>query len=176
MSFISIEFFALLLTALLAYYSTAENRHSGWCCFWQAVFFITVSGLVNFIFLFVSILTFYSRVRTACIVLCIIRWGYASRRQSGLLGGILVLNICHACGFKLSGAAGIGSRRWLTDWAFHRIRRGYCCRSVFRSTPFRGGVPAGRLSRQGSTGTECGEVRAVSFVFSAAGAGADQPV
>jgi len=104
MSFISIEFFAFLLTALLAYYLLPKQAQWVVLLLASGVFYY-FSGLVNFIFLFVSILTFYAGAH-GIYRLMHHPFGVRVKTAKWLLGGILVLNICMLAVFKLSGTAG----------------------------------------------------------------------
>ena len=104
MSFISIEFFALLLAALLAYYLLPKKTQWVVLLLASGVFYY-VSGLVNFIFLFVSILTFFAGAHGVYRLMHHPE-GARGKAAKCLLGGIIVLNICLLAIFKLSGAAG----------------------------------------------------------------------
>lgn len=111
MSFISVEFFAFLLAALLAYYLLPKKAQ--WIVLLLASgIFYYLSGLVNFIFLFISIFTFFAGAHGVHRLM----WRQDNprgRAAKWLLGAVVAVNVCLLAFFKLSGPAG----KWVASLA-----------------------------------------------------------
>ncbi len=104
MSFVSLDFFAFLAAALLAYYLLPKKMQWIVLLLASGVFYY-FSGLVNFIFLFLSILAFYLGAHGVYRLMEQKRTAN-EKAAKWLISVVIILNIGILALFKLSGSAG----------------------------------------------------------------------